>query len=167
MNIQALSLATALAALVSPSQAYASSFFEFSVSAPATGFVLPYCTQAQGPSCATPRPITGEIKSSTFGQYIEEGVNTFNIGQYNASGEYHFTIERRGTQLYGRDIRFGYAPCSAGMCDSTFLSANSFTVSISKGVPEPTTWAMMILGFGVIGYSLRKRQAVKTAVRFA
>lgn len=32
-------------------------------------------------------------------------------------------------------------------------------------VPEPATWAMMILGLGFIGAALRRRQ--KTAVRFA
>lgn len=28
-----------------------------------------------------------------------------------------------------------------------------------QAVPEPATWAMMILGFGVVGYSMRRRQA--------
>ena len=30
------------------------------------------------------------------------------------------------------------------------------------GVPEPTTWAMMILGFGIIGVNLRRRRVVST-----
>ena len=25
-------------------------------------------------------------------------------------------------------------------------------------VPEPATWAMMLLGFGVVGYSMRRRR---------
>ena len=35
------------------------------------------------------------------------------------------------------------------------------------GVPEPTTWALMIVGFGVVGGAMRRRNAVRTSVRFA
>ena len=35
------------------------------------------------------------------------------------------------------------------------------------GVPEPATWAMMLVGFGAIGGTLRRRQNVATRVRFA
>lgn len=36
------------------------------------------------------------------------------------------------------------------------------------GVPEPTSWALMILGFGVIGGAMRRRRAqVRTAVSFS
>lgn len=39
-----------------------------------------------------------------------------------------------------------------------------FGIAISPGaVPEPATWAMMLLGFGFVGYSARRR----TRVRFA
>lgn len=39
-------------------------------------------------------------------------------------------------------------------------NASSFsivTVTPTPAVPEPATWAMMMLGFGVVGYSLRRR----------
>lgn len=32
------------------------------------------------------------------------------------------------------------------------------------GVPEPTTWAMLILGFGMIGYASRRRTSTRIAV---
>lgn len=38
---------------------------------------------------------------------------------------------------------------------------------IFAGVPEPATWAMMILGFGAVGGAMRRRRAVATKVRFA
>lgn len=47
----------------------------------------------------------------------------------------------------------------------TFTSASGVFLTsegITAAVPEPASWAMMILGFGVIGYSLRR----KTALRF-
>ena len=38
--------------------------------------------------------------------------------------------------------------------------------SLPGGVPEPATWALMILGFGAVAGAMRRRQA-KTTVRFA
>jgi hypothetical protein len=37
-------------------------------------------------------------------------------------------------------------------------------VTFSAAVPEPATWAMMILGFGLVGASMRRRSASKTLV---
>lgn len=34
-------------------------------------------------------------------------------------------------------------------------------------VPEPATWAMMILGMGAVGFAMRRRQKVNTHVQFA
>ncbi len=41
------------------------------------------------------------------------------------------------------------------------ISAN-FQLNAAPAVPEPATWAMMMLGFGIVGYSLRR----KTTMRF-
>jgi len=35
---------------------------------------------------------------------------------------------------------------------------------VTSAVPEPATWAMMIMGFGVVGYAMRRR---RTTVRFS
>ena len=40
-------------------------------------------------------------------------------------------------------------------------------VSVTAAVPEPATWALMILGFGAVGGAMRRRQTVKATVRFA
>ena len=42
----------------------------------------------------------------------------------------------------------------------------SFTGS-AAAVPEPATWAMMLVGFGMIGFAARKRLLVKTTVSYA
>jgi len=36
--------------------------------------------------------------------------------------------------------------------------SGNFNITNSGGVPEPATWAMMLLGFGGIGYSMRRRR---------
>lgn len=42
---------------------------------------------------------------------------------------------------------------------------STLTVSGSSAVPEPATWAMMILGFGLVGAAMRRRN-VQTSVSF-
>jgi PEP-CTERM motif len=42
--------------------------------------------------------------------------------------------------------------------DGDFLLSQR--VNVLSGVPEPTTWALLIAGFGVIGVSMRRRQRV-------
>jgi hypothetical protein len=45
-----------------------------------------------------------------------------------------------------------------------------FTINgtfVSGAVPEPASWAMMILGMGAVGFTLRRRAKVATTVSFA
>jgi hypothetical protein len=37
----------------------------------------------------------------------------------------------------------------------------------ASAVPEPTTWAMMLVGFGAVGYSMRRRKAVSHRTQVA
>jgi hypothetical protein len=43
--------------------------------------------------------------------------------------------------------------------DDGFKLKQFMVVNQTPAVPEPATWAMMILGFGAVGYSLRRRGA--------
>lgn len=46
-----------------------------------------------------------------------------------------------------------------------FLSDNSGGISLSiAAVPEPATWAMMIIGFGTIGFAARRRRTAVHAL---
>jgi hypothetical protein len=46
-------------------------------------------------------------------------------------------------------------------CVLAFGSAETFNVSLvgtpTSGVPEPATWAMMLIGFAGVGAALRRR----------
>jgi hypothetical protein len=49
--------------------------------------------------------------------------------------------------------------------DVTFTSArNSFEFSLGAGVPEPSTWAMMALGFAGLGYAAFRRNTTGRAL---
>jgi hypothetical protein len=37
-------------------------------------------------------------------------------------------------------------------------------VTYNNGVPEPATWAMMLVGFGGLGLAMRSRRKTLTAV---
>lgn len=41
------------------------------------------------------------------------------------------------------------------------------TFPATAGVPEPATWAMMMMGFGAMGFAIRRRRDTNTRVRFA
>lgn len=53
----------------------------------------------------------------------------------------------------------------AGFPTAGFWTATLPTVA--PAVPEPATWAMMVLGFGGIGFAIRRKQALTARVRFA
>jgi hypothetical protein len=49
-----------------------------------------------------------------------------------------------------------------GYADNLSLVLNAGRVT-PPGVPEPATWAMMLLGFGGLGATLRRRRAQAVA----
>lgn len=48
-----------------------------------------------------------------------------------------------------------------------FDNVSVFTGAVTPGVPEPATWAMMMLGFGGVGYAMRRKPKASTRIRFA
>lgn len=67
-------------------------------------------------------------------------------------------------------------PITAGVLNTISISGTSrgngsfggnATFTPTPGVPEPSTWAMMLLGFGAIGFAMRRRGAVEPRVNFA
>jgi len=51
-----------------------------------------------------------------------------------------------------------YESCCGFGFDFTSATGGHFTLSYAS-VPEPATWAMMLSGFGAIGFSMRRRAA--------
>lgn len=80
-----------------------------------------------------------------------------------APGRYDLVIaetEARASASTGRGL-FG----SAVDAGATVSQGGTFNFTIRSAVPEPQTWAMMIVGFGIIGAALR-RSSVRRTVAF-
>lgn len=65
---------------------------------------------------------------------------------------------------------YGYAFTTNTMLN-TFafetVPGQAITASVAAAVPEPATWALMMIGFGAVGFAMRRHAKVTTRVRFA
>lgn len=52
---------------------------------------------------------------------------------------------------------------TGGVALRSFSGVNVDTVSLSGAVPEPASWALMIVGFGLVGVASRRRNAMAAA----
>lgn len=78
---------------------------------------------------------------------------------------YSGTIDFDGAHLTGTDFGYTYGGTADTQGEIVQASAPKFRVYDIPGqpgppaVPEPATWAMMLLGFGVLGFTLRRRMS--------
>lgn len=99
--------------------------------------------------------------SAVGGDYV--GLNLANAdGSGLGTGFYFFrsgALSAAGT--YSNE---GYPNPGGG-----YGNAGAATLLVSEfgAVPEPATWAMMIVGFGMIGFAMRRRSNVRTTVSYA
>lgn len=79
--------------------------------------------------------------------------------------------------VYGNELigSTGYADFSNGLRGTgTFVAfgnqGSQFVINAfapTPGIPEPTTWALMVLGIGVVGASLRRSRKTRARLAFA
>ena len=78
---------------------------------------------------------------------------TNNLSAFNA-GPVQFSFDASALlNTMPIDVSFG-----AGTIINTGSSA-MFTLDYESVIPEPATWALMILGFGLVGIAARRRKA--------
>jgi hypothetical protein len=118
-----------------------------------------------------------------FGGFIEIGnlsgdaVGFFYASRYSDDGSITLQAFNGATEVFttiifggGVNTSFRYFGLDGvGPITSVILNASSFSdfvsvAEISSGIgtaviPEPATWAMMILGFGLVGFAARRRTA--------
>lgn len=90
------------------------------------------------------------------------GVSSQNI---NILGNTPFTHSSIGfTALQSGSVRINFATNSN---DNIGPLLDNVLLDISSSVPEPATWAMMIIGFGLIGSAMRRRVRQSVSYSFA
>jgi len=97
--------------------------------------------------------------SASIAQYVGptdlvQGDNPFSYGGYYTFGLLTGTINNDNGVLTGRDLTFSRASCS-GPCPGDHIYATASTFRVTGGVPEPETWALLVVGIGAVASTLR------------
>lgn len=102
------------------------------------------------------------------------GIDIYQLGvQPNGAGPFTFNQIAFNTTSAVSDFQLvtlnqsqaiGYGIGNGG---AFFNDSTGLKFTVFAGVPEPTTWSLMILGFGAVGGAMRRRAKVRTTVAYA
>jgi hypothetical protein len=92
----------------------------------------------------------------TSGNILQTSGGAGNCGQSATCLQGTFLATHGGDFQFSNLRLTGRLVNTAG--DMQIVSGSAFTAPPTPPVPEPTTWAMMLLGFGAIGLSMRHRR---------
>jgi hypothetical protein len=131
---------------------------------------------AAGPTAGQPATLTF-TQPTNFLSFLWGSPDTYNVLTIN--GTQTFTAASlgfsvvNGAQSFAQYVNF--AGTNGSLINTVSFSNNPATdafesanFSVTAPVPEPATWAMMLVGFGGIGFAMRRRKSkVTTNVAFA
>ncbi len=90
------------------------------------------------------------------------------ITSFNGSDRSGTTLDGQSVVGDGTSSLFLQNGTSGTGATSTFGYVAQFgTADVAGAVPEPASWAMMIIGFGAVGATLRRKNRVTSRVQFA
>lgn len=109
---------------------------------------------------------TGSASDGSNGLGGTSAAVGYNAGTGNAPGSFFELPGSRtpGSFLDGAALSL-VANSNVGVPGRLVFNVRGGVVSVPDAIPEPTSWALMIGGFGLVGGALRRR--VRTTVRFA
>lgn len=84
---------------------------------------------------------------------------TFSYAAANSLTSMNWVLNQYSFQATGTSTLLSFAAnADAGCCWGPALD----NVSLIAAVPEPEAWAMLLLGFGAVGFQMRRRGGLKT-----
>jgi hypothetical protein len=97
--------------------------------------------------------------------YVKKGQNTLDLRLYNgpAGWTYGYDFKRNGVTVSAEDCgTFNIYGCNKdeykqGLVWTKSINFTAYEDGSVPSVPEPASWALMLIGFGFAGYSLRRR----------
>lgn len=145
-----------------------------------------------GPSTTTPGTILfGAVGPLVSLSFIWGSIDTYNALQFtNAAGvplgsAYNFTGSQiaalvpapaagsQNSNAQNPIVTFLFSGLDQTLIGGFRMSStqNAFEIDnialVTGGVPEPSTWAMMLLGFGAIGFAMRRRKSTRELTQLA
>ena len=123
------------------------------------------CNSESPLSCLSSYPggVASEAYSSDFSvalfpMTLSQGDNSFSWGHPRASGSWSGIINNNNGYLTGRNLSFFQEDSGVrfGIVGQSWISASAGTFNVVGGIPEPRTWALMLIGFLAVGTALRQ-----------
>lgn len=153
----------AAAAMLCAGQASAE-VFNVSISGFFTGTQATFgCGPGTSAYCSVSSPFAGYLGTPQFLLDLHPGANAVQVGTPGTIGVFEGTIINTSRALTGLNFTYYSNPCARGSAPTAgcvnIERAFAPVVSVQGGVPEPATWAMMILGLGAAGFAMRRRRA--------
>jgi len=154
-------------ALLGVSSPLEAQVFSLSINGTVTGTqATVVCNSASGPSCLStfPSGSSNEQFLSAFDFFLPptnlaQGDTAFTFGNPRASGLWSGTISNMNGLLTGQNLSFirEDSSCQFGAIGCRVVIASAATFNVVGGIPEPGTWATMLLGFFLLGSVLRHK----------
>lgn len=105
--------------------------------------------------------------SNPFASQLQTGIydtRNLNFGGYTA-GSYD-TFSQTVATTIGTSYRLGFSLSNVGTPGNS-LRISTGNLAAVAAVPEPATWATMLLGFGAVGFALRRRKRTTQLTQLA
>lgn len=108
--------------------------------------------------------VGGIINWASIGETFDNVLLGASISAYNSTGDLleTYILMAGGVNLTTPDSFYGFSRSEGDIrsfvLTDSYIGLRSLTISAPEGVPEPSTWAMMILGFGAVGFAMRRRR---------